>query len=77
MSMYEIQGGRPLNGRLRVQGAKNSVLPLLAGSRQAPYRSGPGAAAQQAAAEHQRGPSQKNRVPFPETGILRGRAGNE
>ena len=30
MSMYEIQGGRPLGGRLRVQGAKNSVLPLLA-----------------------------------------------
>ena len=30
MSFYEITGGRPLEGRLRVQGAKNSVLPLLA-----------------------------------------------
>lgn len=39
MSMYEIQGGRPLNGRLRVQGAKNSVLPLLAAALLAPGQS--------------------------------------
>ena len=30
MSFYEITGGRPLEGRLTVQGAKNSVLPILA-----------------------------------------------
>lgn len=30
MSCYEIEGGRPLNGRLAVQGAKNSALPILA-----------------------------------------------
>ena len=39
MSMYEIQGGRPLSGRLRVQGAKNSVLPLLAAALLAPGQS--------------------------------------
>lgn len=39
MSMYEIQGGRPLGGRLRVQGAKNSVLPLLAAALLAPGQS--------------------------------------
>lgn len=30
MSIFRIQGGRPLSGELRVQGAKNSVLPILA-----------------------------------------------
>ena len=30
MEVLRIRGGRPLSGRLRVQGAKNSVLPLLA-----------------------------------------------
>ena len=30
MSFYEITGGRPLEGRLAVQGSKNSVLPILA-----------------------------------------------
>ena len=30
MSELHIQGGTPLEGTLRVQGAKNSVLPLLA-----------------------------------------------
>ncbi len=30
MSVLKIEGGRPLNGRIRVQGAKNSVLPILA-----------------------------------------------
>ena len=30
MSFYEICGGRPLRGELRVQGAKNSALPILA-----------------------------------------------
>lgn len=32
MTNCVIEGGRPLVGRLRVQGAKNAVLPLLAGS---------------------------------------------
>ncbi len=30
MSVFKIQGGRPLSGSVRVQGAKNSVLPILA-----------------------------------------------
>lgn len=30
MNVYRIQGGRPLSGSVRVQGAKNSVLPILA-----------------------------------------------
>ena len=30
MGDYYIEGGRPLDGSLRVQGAKNSVLPILA-----------------------------------------------
>ena len=30
MSVIQIQGGRPLSGSVRIQGAKNSVLPLLA-----------------------------------------------
>ena len=31
MSVMYIQGGAPLEGAWRVQGAKNSVLPVLAG----------------------------------------------
>lgn len=30
MEVLRVRGGRPLSGQLRVQGAKNSVLPLLA-----------------------------------------------
>ena len=30
MNVFRIQGGRPLSGSVRVQGAKNSVLPILA-----------------------------------------------
>ena len=30
MSVFRIQGGHPLSGSVRVQGAKNSVLPILA-----------------------------------------------
>ena len=36
MSELEIRGGKPLEGRLRVQGAKNSVLPILAAALLAP-----------------------------------------
>lgn len=36
MSVMYIQGGTPLEGKWRVQGAKNSVLPLLAGCLLAP-----------------------------------------
>ena len=36
MSYYEIQGGRPLDGRLEIHGAKNSVLPILAAALLAP-----------------------------------------
>lgn len=32
MDYFVIQGGRPLNGTLRVKAAKNAVLPILAGS---------------------------------------------
>lgn len=39
MSFYEIRGGRPLNGRRRVQGAKNSALPILAAALLAPGQS--------------------------------------
>ena len=39
MNCYEIRGGRPLNGRLAVQGAKNSVLPVLAAALLAPGQS--------------------------------------
>lgn len=39
MSYYEIQGGRPLSGRLAVHGAKNSVLPILAAALMAPGES--------------------------------------
>lgn len=39
MSCYEIEGGRPLEGRLTVQGAKNSVLPILAATLLAPGES--------------------------------------
>ena len=30
MSIFRIEGGHPLSGSVRVQGAKNSVLPILA-----------------------------------------------
>lgn len=30
MSYITIRGGRPLRGEITVQGAKNSVLPILA-----------------------------------------------
>lgn len=36
MGYIEIEGGRPLEGRLAVQGAKNSVLPILAATLLAP-----------------------------------------
>lgn len=39
MSYYEIKGGRPLEGRLTVHGAKNSVLPVLAAALLAPGES--------------------------------------
>ena len=39
MSCYCIEGGRPLEGRLSVQGAKNSVLPILAAALLAPGES--------------------------------------
>ena len=32
MSILRIEGGRPLRGSVHVQGAKNSVLPILAGT---------------------------------------------
>lgn len=32
MARYIVTGGNPLEGRIRVQGAKNSVLPILAAS---------------------------------------------
>ena len=39
MSYFEILGGRPLTGRLTIQGAKNSVLPILAACLLAPGQS--------------------------------------
>lgn len=39
MSCYRIRGGRPLEGRLAVQGAKNSALPILAATLLAPGES--------------------------------------
>ncbi len=39
MSSYEITGGRTLEGRLTVQGAKNSALPILAAALLAPGES--------------------------------------
>ncbi len=39
MCEFEITGGRPLAGRLAVQGAKNSVLPILAAAVLAPGES--------------------------------------
>ena len=36
MSFYEISGGRPLAGTVAVQGAKNSVLPMMAAALLAP-----------------------------------------
>ena len=32
MSVWHISGGRPLRGRVAVQGAKNAVLPIMAAS---------------------------------------------
>ena len=39
MSCFRIEGGRPLEGCLSVQGAKNSVLPILAAALLAPGES--------------------------------------
>ena len=39
MSALIVEGGRPLNGRVRVHGAKNSALPILAASLLVPGRS--------------------------------------
>ena len=39
MSSYRIEGGRPLDGCLKVQGAKNSVLPILAATLLTPGQS--------------------------------------
>lgn len=39
MSVFIVEGGRPLNGSVTVQGAKNSVLPILAASVLAPGQS--------------------------------------
>lgn len=39
MGCFEIEGGYPLGGRLEVQGAKNSVLPILAATLLAPGQS--------------------------------------
>lgn len=39
MSFYEIQGGRRLEGELTIQGAKNSVLPILSAALLAPGES--------------------------------------
>ena len=39
MSFYGLCGGRPLRGELRVQGAKNSALPILAAALLAPGQS--------------------------------------
>ena len=36
MSTYIVEGGRPLEGSVRVHGAKNSVLPILAACLLAP-----------------------------------------
>ena len=35
MSVFRIRGGRPLDGRVHIQGAKNSVLPILAATLEA------------------------------------------
>ena len=32
MDKLQIQGGTPLNGQIRVSGAKNAALPIFAGS---------------------------------------------
>ena len=39
MSRFRIEGGRPLSGCIRVQGSKNSVLPILAGTLLVPGKS--------------------------------------
>ena len=36
MSVYRVTGGRKLNGQVTAQGAKNSVLPILAATLLAP-----------------------------------------
>lgn len=36
MSVFRIEGGRPLHGSVHIQGAKNSVLPILAATLLAP-----------------------------------------
>ena len=36
MSAYIIEGGHPLDGSVRIHGAKNSVLPILAACLLAP-----------------------------------------
>ena len=38
MSRFQIEGGRPLCGSIRVQGSKNAVLPILAGALLVPGR---------------------------------------
>ena len=32
MDKIEITGGKPLNGKIRISGSKNSALPILAAS---------------------------------------------
>lgn len=39
MSVFRIQGGRPLGGSVHIQGAKNSVLPILAATLLSPGQS--------------------------------------
>ena len=39
MSRFQIEGGRPLFGSVRVQGSKNAVLPILAGALLVPGQS--------------------------------------
>lgn len=38
MESIIVEGGRPLEGKISVSGAKNSVLPLLAGCHFVPGR---------------------------------------
>ena len=37
MDQLRIRGGRPLNGRIPISGAKNAALPLLAASLLSPH----------------------------------------
>ena len=32
MAWYEVRGGRPLDGAVKIQGSKNGALPVLAGA---------------------------------------------